>query len=61
MLLEVPSTELRAYYRGYSVLAMLAFLSIRLCFFSDLLGFKNNALTRKRTHISKHTHKHTHT
>nr|AOO35677.1 NADH dehydrogenase subunit 6 [Dunaliella salina] len=30
MLLEIPSTELRAYYRGYSGLAMLGFLSVRL-------------------------------
>ncbi len=27
MLLEVPATELRAYYRGYSVLALLGFIS----------------------------------
>lgn len=35
MLLEIPSTELRAYYRGYSVLAMFGFLSVRLFWFSD--------------------------
>ena len=32
MLLEIPTTELRAYYRGYSVLAMLGFLACRLFF-----------------------------
>lgn len=30
MLLEVPTTELRAYYRGFSVLAVLGLLSSRL-------------------------------
>lgn len=30
MLLEVPTTELRAYYRGFSVLALLGVLSSRL-------------------------------
>lgn len=30
MLLEVPSTELRAYYSGYSVLALVGFLACRL-------------------------------
>lgn len=30
MLLEVPTTELRAYYRGYSVLALLGALACRL-------------------------------
>jgi NADH:ubiquinone oxidoreductase subunit 6 (subunit J) len=30
MLLEVPTTELRAYYRGFSVLAILGALSCRL-------------------------------
>lgn len=46
MLLEIPSTELRAYYRGYSVLAMLGFLSVRLFFFSDILNINtsNNTL-----------------
>lgn len=29
MLLEIPSTELRAYYRGYSILAALGFLCAR--------------------------------
>ncbi len=33
MLLEIPSTELRAYYRGYSVLALSGFFALRL--FSD--------------------------
>mgnify|MGYP005854634543 CR=1 FL=1 len=42
MLLEIPSTELRAYYRGYSVLAMLGFISIRLFFFSDLLNINTS-------------------
>jgi len=42
MLLEIPSTELRAYYRGYSVLAMLGFLSIRLFFFSDILNINTS-------------------
>jgi NADH:ubiquinone oxidoreductase subunit 6 (subunit J) len=32
MLLEIPTTELRAYYRGYSVLAMLGFLACKLFF-----------------------------
>jgi NADH:ubiquinone oxidoreductase subunit 6 (subunit J) len=46
MLLEIPSTELRAYYRGYSVLGMLGFLSIRLFFFSDLFNINasNNTI-----------------
>ena len=46
MLLEIPSTELRAYYRGYSVLAMLGFLSIRLFWFSDLfnINYSNNTI-----------------
>lgn len=30
MLLEVPTTELRAYYRGFSVLALIAVISCRL-------------------------------
>ena len=30
MLLEIPSTELRAYYRGYSVLALSGFIALRL-------------------------------
>lgn len=30
MLLEIPSAELRAYYRGYSVLALVSFLACRL-------------------------------
>ncbi len=42
MLLEIPTTELRAYYRGYSVLAMLGFLSVRLFFFSDLLNINSS-------------------
>ena len=41
MLLEIPTTELRAYYRGYSVLAMLGFLSIRLFFISDLFNMNS--------------------
>jgi NADH:ubiquinone oxidoreductase subunit 6 (subunit J) len=46
MLLEIPTTELRAYYRGYSVLAMLGFLSCKLFFISDLFNFNisNNTL-----------------
>ena len=42
MLLEIPSTELRAYYRGYSVLAMLGFLSVRLFWFSDFLNINTS-------------------
>jgi len=42
MLLEIPSTELRAYYRGYSVLAMLGFLSVRLFWFSDFFNFNSS-------------------
>ncbi len=42
MLLEIPSTELRAYYRGYSVLAMLGLISIRIFFFSDLLNINTS-------------------
>ena len=30
MLLEVPSAELRGYYRGYSVLALMSFIACRL-------------------------------
>ena len=45
MLLEIPSTELRAYYRGYSVLAMLGFLSMRLFYFSDLLNINTSNYT----------------
>jgi NADH:ubiquinone oxidoreductase subunit 6 (subunit J) len=30
MLLEIPSAELRAYYRGYSVLALMSFIACRL-------------------------------
>ena len=44
MLLEIPTTELRAYYRGYSVLAMLGFLSIRIFFFSDYFNSSNNTI-----------------
>lgn len=40
MLLEIPSTELRAYYRGYSTMAMLGFLSVRL-FWGDLFNYGN--------------------
>jgi len=42
MLLEIPSTELRAYYRGYSVLAMLGFILIRIFFISDLLNINTS-------------------
>ena len=42
MLLEIPSTELRAYYRGYSVLAMLGFLSVRLFWFSDFFNINSS-------------------
>jgi len=45
MLLEIPSTELRAYYRGYSVLAMLGFLSVRLFWFSDFLNINSSSNT----------------
>jgi len=40
MLLEIPTTELRAYYRGYSALAMLCFISIRLgpCSICEMTG-----------------------
>ena len=38
MLLEIPSTELRAYYRGYSLLAMFGFISVRLFWFSDFFN-----------------------
>jgi len=44
MLLEIPSTELRAYYRGYSVIAMLGLLSIRIFFFSDILNTSNHTI-----------------
>lgn len=44
MLLEIPTTELRAYYRGYSVLAMLGFISIRLFFLSDYFNSSNNTI-----------------
>ena len=40
MLLEIPSTELRAYYRGYSSMAMLGFLSVRL-FWGDFFNYGN--------------------
>lgn len=42
MLLEIPSTELRAYYRGYSALALLGLISLK-CYYnsiSNLFHFK---------------------
>lgn len=42
MLLEIPSTELRSYYRGYSVLAMLGFLSMRLFYYGYLYNINSS-------------------
>ncbi len=42
MLLEIPSTELRAYYRGYSALALAGFISLRLLYSNQ---FFNSGLT----------------
>nr|BBQ09631.1 NADH dehydrogenase subunit 6 [Volvocales sp. NrCl902] len=45
MLLEIPSTELRAYARGWSVLALAGFLAARIFFFSPQPSFVNTTFT----------------
>ena len=45
MLLEIPSTELRAYYRGYSALAMSGILSVRLFWFSDIFNINSSYIS----------------
>jgi NADH:ubiquinone oxidoreductase subunit 6 (subunit J) len=42
MLLEIPGSELRAYHRGWSTLALFGFLGITKTFFIDFVSFFNN-------------------
>lgn len=45
MLLEIPSSELRAYYRGWSPLALFGFLGITKGFFSELFSLNTNLVS----------------
>jgi NADH:ubiquinone oxidoreductase subunit 6 (subunit J) len=54
MLLEIPTTELRAYYRGYSFLALIGFLGCRLFLWYSPMGntFVNYSFTPTMESIS---------
>ncbi|MGQ3144870.1 NADH-quinone oxidoreductase subunit J family protein [Rhizobium oryzihabitans] len=56
MLLEVPTAELRSYYRGYSVLALIGFSAFSVRFFgifSKLTGISSNYYITSLTHTNE--------
>jgi NADH:ubiquinone oxidoreductase subunit 6 (subunit J) len=53
MLLEIPSAELRAYYRGYSLLGLFALIGVLMSQFLFSGGYSVNGLPG--THIASFT------
>lgn len=52
MLLEIPSSELRAYYRGWSPLALFGLVGITKGFFSEIFSLNSGLLSEESLKMS---------